>query len=203
MSDWTSSGRVESILSAYPDTRSAVMPLLYVAMAEHGHLTDNAIRQVATLVGMSSAQVSSVATFYTMFKRHQVGRYLVSVCTSVSCALLGAKDVLHAIEDETGVPAGETGSDGTYSVEHVECIGACGGAPALQVNYELVEGVEPDKARRLVRWLNEGEPPAVNGDEMQALFGGRRSFDWGPAETTGSSQPIPALEQLGTAGEPE
>ena len=101
------------------------------------------------------------------------------------------------------MPAGETDPDGRYSVEHVECIGACGGAPAVQVNYELVEGVEPDKARELVRWLAEAEPPAVNGDEMQALFGGQRSFDWGPAETTGAARPVPSLGALGTAGDSE
>ena len=198
---WTSQPRVEKILAAYPDKRSAVMPLLYMAMAEYGHLTDDAIREVAELVGMTSVQVSSVATFYTMYKREDVGKYLLSVCTSISCAILKAKDVLHAMEDETGVPAGETDPDGLFSIEHVECIGACGGAPALQVNYELVEGVQPDKARELVQWLRNAAPGTVNGDEMQALFGGQRSFDWGPSEPYGAGQPVPALEALGTIGE--
>ncbi len=200
---WTSNPRVADILGAYPDQRSAVMPLLYLAMAEYGYLSDTAIREVADLLGMKSAQVSSVATFYTMYKREKVGQYLVSVCTSVSCLLLEARDVLHAIEDETGVPAGETDADGQFSVEHVECIGACGGAPALQVNYELVEGVGAEKARELVRWLKEAQPATVNGDEMQALFGGQRSFEWGPAESTGAARPVPALGRFGTAGEPE
>ena len=201
MSDWTTGPRVEAILSAYPDKKSAVMPLLYVAMAEHGHLTDSAIREVAGLVGLTSVQVSAVASFYTMFKREELGEYLVSVCTSISCSLLGGGDVLHAIEDETGVPAGETDADKRFSVEHVECIGACGGAPAVQVNYELVEGVTDERARALIQWLVEADPSVVNGDEMQALFGGQRSFDWGPPEPAGASQPVPALEQLGTIGE--
>src|SRR5690606_34607151 len=105
-------------------------------------------------------------------------RYLVSVCTSISCMLLGSDDVLHAIEDEAGVPAGETDEEGTLSVEHVECIGACGGAPALQVNYEMIEGVTPDKGRELVRWLRDTSPAVLDTDEVQELFGGRRSFDW-------------------------
>ena len=201
MSAWTSHPRVEQILEAYPDKKSAVMPLLYMAMAEYGHLTDEAVREVAELVGMTSVQVSSVATFYTMYKRAKVGEYLMSVCTSISCALLDAKSVLHAIEDETDVPAGETGTDGYFSVEHVECIGACGGAPAVQVNYELIEGVAPDKARELVRWLRDAEPQSVTSDEMQALFGGQRSFDWGPNEPLGARGPFPALEILGTIGE--
>jgi NADH-quinone oxidoreductase E subunit len=198
---WTTSDRVEKILASYPDEKSAVMPLLYLAMAEHGYLPDDAIRQVAGLVGMTSVQVSAVATFYTMYKREEVGRYLLSVCTSISCALLGGNDVLHAVEDETGVPAGETDAENTFSVEHVECIGACGGAPAVQVNYELIEGLGVEKARELVRWLRDGTPGVVNGDEMQTLFGGRRSFDWGPADPAGAARPIPALESLGTIGD--
>jgi NADH-quinone oxidoreductase E subunit len=185
-------------LDRYPDRKSAVMPLLYMAMAEYGYLTDEAVREVAGLVGMTSVQVSSVATFYTMFKREEVGQYLLSVCTSVSCALLDAGATLHAIEDETGVPAGETDSDKRFSVEHVECLGACGGAPAVQVNYELIEGLGPDKARELVNWLREASPGSINGDEMQTLFGGRRSFDWGPAEPSSAARPVPALGSLGT-----
>ena len=198
---WTSNPRVEQVLNTYPDRRSAVMPLLYMAMAEYGHLTDEGMREVAELVGMTSAQVSSVATFYTMYKREELGKYLVSVCTSISCALLDAKGVLHAIEDETGVPAGETDTDRLFSVEHVECLGACGGAPAVQVNYELIEGVQPDKARELVHWLRDAAPGTVTGDEMQALFGGQRSFDWGPSEPDGADRAVPALGALGTIGD--
>jgi len=200
---WTANPRVERILSSYPDRRSAVMPLLYMAMAEYGYLTDEAIREVASLVGMTSVQVSSVATFYTMYKREEVGKYLLSVCTSISCSLLGGKDVLHAVEDETGVPAGETGIGGDFSVEHVECIGACGGAPAVQVNYELIEGLGVNKARDLVRWLRDAAPEMVRGDEMQALFGGQQSFDWGPPEAAGAGGPVPTLDLIGTIGESE
>lgn len=201
MSDWTTSERVEKILAAYPDRRSAVMPLLYMASLEYGHTTDEAMREVAELTGLTPAQVQAVASFYTMYKRHGVGRYLISVCTSISCMLLDADDVLAAIEDESGTPDGETSDDGTFTVEHVECIGACGGAPAVQVNYELVEGVQPDQARALCRWLRDGRPDVVLADEMQELFGGRRSFDWGPKETQGAIAALPAFEPYGTSGE--
>ncbi len=197
MSEWMHSERVAEIVGSYPDRRSAVMPLLYLAMKEHGYLTDDAIREIRELVGLTSAQVSAVASFYTMYKRQEIGQYLISVCTSVSCMLLGGNDVLYAVEDETGIPPGET--DGMFSVEHVECIGACGGAPAVQVNYELIEGVSPEQARALVEWLRTTTPEVVGGDEMQALFGGRRSFDWGPAEPKGAAGPVPALEHLGSA----
>ena len=114
--------------------------------------------------------------------------------------LLGGDDVLHAVEDESGVPHGETDEDGLLSVEHVECIGACGGAPAVQVNYELIEGVTPEKARDLVNWLRKARPEVVNADEMQSLFGGRRSFDWAIVETDGAVGPYPAFQPLGTVG---
>lgn len=192
--------RAKEIISRYPEKRSAVMPLLYLAMAEDGHLTDEGMEEVAEWCGITPAQVQAVASFYTMYKREKTGRYLVSCCTSISCMLLGGDQVLHAVEDESGVPHGETDDDGLISVEHVECIGACGGAPAVQVNYELIEGVSPEKGRELVRWLKSARPEVVNTDEMQGLFGGRRSFDWAIREEHGAVGPYPAFQPLGTTG---
>jgi NADH-quinone oxidoreductase subunit E len=194
------SERARDIISRYPEKRSAVMPLLYLAMAEEGHLTIEGMEEVAGWTGITPAQVQAVASFYTMYKRERTGDYLVSCCTSISCMLLGGDDVLHAVEDESGVPHGETDQEGHLSVEHVECIGACGGAPAVQVNYELIEGVTPEKARELVRWLQSARPSVVNTDEMQQLFGGRRSFDWAIAESGGAVGPYPAFQPLGTFG---
>jgi NADH:ubiquinone oxidoreductase subunit E len=191
----------QQLLGRYPDRRSGVMPLLYMVSRAEGHVSDEGMRQVAELTGLTPAQVQSVASFYTMFKRDDTGKYLLSVCTSISCFLLGADDVLGAVADETGVPDGETGIDGMFSVEHAECIGACGGAPAVQVNYELVEGVTVDKARALCRWLRDGRPDPVLSDEMQQLFGGPRSFDWGPPERRGAAGPYPAFAPYGTVEE--
>ena len=190
--------RAKEIITRYPEKRSAVMPLLYLAMAEDGHLTDAGIEEVAEWVDLTPAQVHAVASFYTMYKRERTGKYLISCCTSISCMLLGGDDVLHAIEDESGVPHGETDPDGVLSVEHVECIGACGGAVAVQVNYELIEGISPDKGRELVRWLKKATPAVVNSDEMQELFGGVRSFDWGIRDEDGAVGPYPAFEPHGT-----
>ena len=192
--------RARWLLGRYPQRRSAVMPLLYLAMLEHGHLSDEAQRQVGELCGVSSAQVQAVSSFYTMYKRDEVGRYLVSVCTSISCFLLGADDVLAAVEEITGAHDGERCPDGLFSVEHVECLGACGGAPAVQVNYEMVEGVGPDQARRLCEWLGADLPVVVHGDEMQSRFGGQRSFDWGPEDPEGAVAPVPAFGPYGSSG---
>jgi NADH-quinone oxidoreductase subunit E len=203
MSSWTPEleERARLLVSRYPEPRSAMGPLLYLAMRHDGHLTEEGMRRVAELTGTSPAQVRGVATFYTMYKLSPPGRYLISVCTSISCHLLRGREVLAAVEEETGVVDGHTGEDGLLSVEHVECIGACAGAPALQVNYELVEGVTPDSARALCRWLREERPDVVLSDDVQERFGGQRSFDWGPAESVGAVGPIPAFEPYGTAGE--
>lgn len=200
MSRWSEAtgDRARAIVARYPDRRSAVMPLLYLAMAEEGYLTDEGMAEVADWTGITPAQVQAVASFYTMYKRERTGKYLVSCCTSLSCMLLGGDDVLHAVEAESGVPHGETDEDGVISVEHVECIGACGGAPAVQVNYELIEGVTPEKARELVQWLRKANPEAINTDEMQELFGGPRSFDWAIREDDSAVGPYPAFQPLGT-----
>ena len=193
--------RAAALVKRYPEKRSAVMPLLYLSMQESsGEITDDGMRRVSELTGVTPAQVQSVASFYTMYKRH-TGDYLVSVCASISCHLLGGEEVLDAVADETGVPAGETGSDGQFTVERVECIGACGGAPAVQVNYELVEGLTPETARKLCGWLRDGRPATVLSDEMQELFGGQKSFEWGPPERAGALGPVPAFEPYGTVGE--
>jgi NADH-quinone oxidoreductase subunit E len=176
------------------------MPLLYLAMAEAGHLTEEGMEEVARWCGITPAQVYAVATFYTMYKREPVGRYLISCCTSISCMLLGSDQVLEVIEDISGVPHGETDEEGLISVEHVECIGACGGAPAVQVNYELIEGVTPQRAQELVEWLRAARPEVVKSDEMQQLFGSQRSFDWAIREEEGALGPIPAFGPLGTVG---
>ena len=150
ISEWSedSQRRAAKVLSQYPEKRSAVMPLLYISMIENQYVTEEGMRQVGVLTGMSPAQVQSVASFYTMYKRQPVGKYLVGVCTSISCILRGADEVLAAIEDESGVPDGETGGDGILSVEHVECNGACGGAP---VPTSVHSGATPPSAR-VVPW---------------------------------------------------
>ena len=201
INEWSegSQSLAREILGRYPEKRSAVMPLLYVSMIEHGYVTAEGMKVVGALTGLTGAQVQAVASFYSMYKREELGEYLISVCTSISCFLLGADDVLAAVEDETGVPDGETGGDGKFTVEHVECNGACGGAPVVLVNYEMVEGVTPDKARELVKWLRDGGPDVISTEEMQQLFGGRKSFDWGVRETEGAVLPVPAFGPYGSS----
>jgi len=189
----------EAIIDSYPEVRSAVMPLLYIASLEHDYASDEAMREVASLTGITPVQLQSVASFYTMFRRDNPGDYLVSVCTSIACFLRDADDVLEAIEDAIAGASGETTSDGLITVEHVECIGACGGAPAVQVNYETIEGLTPEMATGLIKWLTDTKPEVVLADEMQQLFGGQQSFNWGPRESEGAFRPVPAFGPLGSA----
>ncbi len=203
MSRWSAEtqDRARAIVARYPQRRSAAMPLLYLAMLEEGYVSDEGMRQVAEWTGLTPAQVQAVASFYTMFKRRPPGRYLISVCASISCHLLNAAEVLAAIEEETGVAVGETGDDDLFSVERVECIGACGGAVALQVNYELVEGMSPDRAREMCRWLRQERPDLIRSDVLQERFGGQRSFEWGAEEREGAVAPVPAFGPYGSAAE--
>jgi NADH-quinone oxidoreductase subunit E len=203
MNRWTPElqKRAQALLGRYPERRSALMPLLHLAMVQDGYLTEEGMREVAAMVGLTPAQVRGVASFYSIYKLAPVGCYLLSVCCSISCHLLEAEAVMAAIEAETGVSAGETGADGLFSVEKVECLGACGGAPAIEVNYELVEGVGSEQARALCRWLREERPAVVVSDQMQDRFGGRRSFDRGPADPTGAVMAVPAFGPYGSVGE--
>ena len=201
ISNWSRENqeRAAALLATYPDKRSALMPLLYIASREHEFVSEAAMVEVAELVGITAAQVQSVASFYTMYKRQPVGDYLISVCTSITCHLLGGDAVLESVEEAAGASRGSTSEDGHFSVERAECIGACGGAPAVQVNYELIEGVSPDKAAALIQWLGDTAPTVVLADEMQQLFGGQRSFEWGPTETEGATAPVPAFGPYGSS----
>lgn len=123
------------IIGRYPRARSATIPLLHLAQEQDGHVTHDAIRHIAELVGATSAEVLGTCTFYEMFKMEPVGRYLVNICGTMSCALMGAHDLLHHAEERLGVKVGGTTADGLITLEHAECQAACTEAPTLQVNY--------------------------------------------------------------------
>jgi NADH-quinone oxidoreductase subunit E len=156
------------LLDRYPTKRSALMSLLYLAQAEQGFVSRGAMREIASMLELTAAQVAAVATFYTMFKRGPAGRWLVSVCTQPPCYLAGAQRVMERLERELGVRCGETSSDGAITLESVECLCICDGAPVVQVNYEFYERLTEDGAAELVAKLRAGEPPPpTRGDVPQ------------------------------------
>mgnify|MGYP003329194917 CR=1 FL=1 len=145
--------RANRIIDLYPQKRSALGPLLYLAQEKEGYIDDDSVIEISKLVGITEVQVRSVASFYTMYKQEPSGKYLLSVCKSISCEINNSKEVIDNIKEFTGLANNETDIESTFTFEEVECIGACGGAPAVQVNYETVEGVTPTKALELCKYL--------------------------------------------------
>lgn len=141
------------IIGRYPVAKSAVIPLCHLAQSQDGHLTDDAMAHIAELTGVAPAEVAGTASFYEMFKRHPCGRYLINVCTSISCHLMGGDELLHHAEQTLGVKAGATTSDGLFTLEGYECQAACTEAPALQVNYRYFHQVTHDDFDTLVEDL--------------------------------------------------
>ncbi|HKK08709.1 MAG TPA: NAD(P)H-dependent oxidoreductase subunit E [Gemmatimonadota bacterium] len=147
--------RLEKVLSRYPSKRPALLPLLGYAQERNGWVSGRAMQEIAEALDLTPAYVHSVATFYTMYNRRPVGRYLVQVCTNISCHLNRGEEVLERFLEETGTRPGETSEDGLFTVMEVECLGACGFATVVQVNDEYVENVSPDAVAGIVSDLRE------------------------------------------------
>ncbi len=146
----------KEIIGRYPKKKSALIPLVHLSQEQNGYVTDEAMRHIAELVEVTPAEVLGTASFYEMFKFEPVGKYVVNVCTTLSCALLGADDLLHHAEQRLGVKAGGTTDDGLITLEPAECQAACTEAPCLQVNYRHQYRVTADDFDRLVDDLRSG-----------------------------------------------
>ncbi len=133
--------RINEHLAKYPDKRSAVMPLLYIAQEEYGWVNDEGIAEVAQLCDMDATQVKSIAGFYTMYSEKPKGKYWLQVCTDLACALRGADELHHELLHELGIEEGGTTEDGMFTAEHVMCLAGCDRAPMLQCNFHFVEAV--------------------------------------------------------------
>jgi NADH-quinone oxidoreductase E subunit len=146
--------RIRKIAAKYPQRRSALMPALRLAQEAHGGwLPPGALREVADALDLTPAEVEAVATFYDMFNLEPVGRHLVEVCTNLSCALAGAKQVVDALEVELGIPPGETSDDGEVTFRLIECAGGCGYAPVVVVDHWYREPTRPEDVPGLVEEL--------------------------------------------------
>jgi NADH-quinone oxidoreductase subunit E len=149
------------LIARYPagHERSALLPLLHLVQSEQGHVTPDGIAFCADVLGITKAQVSAVATFYTMFKRKPTGEYLVSVCTNTLCGMLGGDEIFAALKEQLGVGNNETTPDGQITLEHAECLAACDYAPVVTVNYEFFDNQTVGSARNIVSQLQSGERP--------------------------------------------
>lgn len=141
---------IEAILAKYPNKRSAVMPLLYVAQAEYGYCDENAMREVAELTALDPTEVKSIVGFYTMFFEEKTGQYVIEVCDDLPCALRGADEFVHHCEQKLGIRTGQTTLDGKFTLRTVMCIAACNRAPVAQVNREYRYSLTPESFDKLV-----------------------------------------------------
>ena len=145
--------RFEKILSRYPNKRAALLPALGLAQEVRGHVSSESMDRVAELLELSPAYVRGVTTFYTMYNKRPVGRYLVQVCTNISCNLCGADEVMEAFLRYTDTEQGETSDDGNFTVIEAECLAACGFPTCVQINSRYYENVTPAEVPKIIEHL--------------------------------------------------
>ncbi|MET9776834.1 NADH-quinone oxidoreductase subunit NuoE [Streptomyces sp. NPDC006367] len=144
------------IIARYPDSRSALLPMLHLVQSEEGHVTRTGMRFCADVLGLTTAEVTAVATFYTMYRRGPSGDYQVGVCTNTLCAVMGGDAIFESLQEHLGVGNGGTTEDGKVTLEHIECNAACDYAPVVMVNWEFFDNQTPESVRRLVDDLRAG-----------------------------------------------
>lgn len=149
--------RARETIALYPQTRSALIPLLHLAQEQDGWLTPDGIGHVAELLDLTPAEVYGTASFYDMFFTEPVGKHLVSICTNIACLLNGGYELLEHAEQSLGVKAGATTPDGEFTLEEVECIALCGNAPCLAVNWRFFGDVTPTRFDELAAGLRAGQ----------------------------------------------
>jgi NADH-quinone oxidoreductase subunit E len=141
----------------YPQSRSALLPMLHLVQSAEGTVTPDGIALCADVLDLTTAEVAAVATFYTMYKRHKVGRYHVGVCTNTMCAVLGGDAIWAALSERLGVGHDEVTADGTISLERIECQAACTHAPVMTANWEFLDDMDVPRALEVVERLRAGE----------------------------------------------
>ena len=157
--------RFDQVVERYPPDRrrSAVLPALFLVQQQQGYVTVNGIRHVAKLLGITRADVEDVVSYYTMFYTRPVGRFVLSVCRTLSCALNGAERVTEAICDQLHIAPGQTDASGTFTLIEVECLGACDRAPVIMVNDSWQENQTPETVRRLLSELRTRGESSLTG----------------------------------------
>ncbi|WP_373302372.1 MULTISPECIES: NADH-quinone oxidoreductase subunit NuoE [Streptomyces aurantiacus group] len=184
------------VIARYPDSRSALLPLLHLVQSEEGHVTRTGMQFCADMLDLTTAEVTAVATFYTMYRRKPSGDYQVGVCTNTLCAVMGGDAIFEALQDHLGVGNGETTDDGKVTLEHIECNAACDFAPVVMVNWEFFDNQTVQTAKRLVDDLRAGaqvEPtrgaPMCTFKETARVLAGFPDERPGAVEAGGSAGP--------------
>ena len=184
---------MRSIAARYPQARSALLPMLHLVQSVDGRVSPAGVQACADVLGITTAQVSGVATFYTMYRRRPAGTHHVGVCTTALCAVMGGDQLLDRVCDRLGIHEGETTADGAFSLERIECNAACDFAPVMTVNWEFMDNMTPDSARQMLDALAEGE--AVSSTR------GAQITSWREAERVLAGFPDGRADEGPTAGE--
>ncbi|KIF68510.1 NADH dehydrogenase [Streptomyces sp. AcH 505] len=186
----------KEIIARYPGSRSALLPLLHLVQSEEGYVSRTGMAFCADQLGLTTAEVTAVATFYTMYRRKPSGDYQVGVCTNTLCAVMGGDAIFDELKQHLGVGNDETTEDGKVTLEHIECNAACDFAPVVMVNWEFFDNQTPDSAKQLVDDLREGRPvaptrgaPLCTYKETARILAGFPDERPGAVEATGGAGP--------------
>jgi NADH-quinone oxidoreductase subunit E len=202
--DASTYAELREIAGRYPRQRSALLPMLHLVQSVDGHVTPSGIEACANVLGLTAAEVSAVATFYTMYKRRPLGDYHVGVCTNTLCAVLGGDVIFERLQEHLGIGNDETTEDGAITLEHIECNAACDYAPVVMVNWEFFDNQTPESAMRLVDDLRARRPvTATRGATVGTWRDAERvlaGFPDGKADEGPAAGP-PTLEGLRLARE--
>ncbi len=156
--------RIVDLLPRYPDKRSATLAALRIAQEEKGYITDDAMSDIGVLLEQTPVQVYEVATFYTLFNMWPVGKFHIQVCRTLSCALVGAENVVAYLERKLGITAGQTTADGLFTFKKVECLAGCGAGPMMQINDDYYEYLTTEKIDRILDDLKrDGKSSLASG----------------------------------------
>ncbi|NUR67961.1 MAG: NADH-quinone oxidoreductase subunit NuoE [Streptomyces sp.] len=184
------------VIARYPDSRSALLPLLHLVQAEEGHVTRTGMQFCADVLGLTTAEVTAVATFYTMYRRRPSGDYQVGVCTNTLCAVMGGDAIFESLQEHLGVGNGGTTEDGKVTLEHIECNAACDFAPVVMVNWEFFDNQTPESAKALVDDLIAGREvrptrgaPICTYKETARILAGFADPREGAVEASGGAGP--------------
>ena len=158
---------IDEILGRYPVRRSALLPLLHLAQAEEGYVSEAAMKEIAGILRLTPPQVYEVVTFYTMLSLKPLGKFHIQVCKSLMCALVGSDTLLGWLQARLGIKPGETTPDGLFTLSAVECLASCGTGPMMQVNDDYYERITEDKLDRILADLKrDGTSPLKSGPFM-------------------------------------
>jgi len=162
--DETTIAELKELAGRYPQARSALLPMLHLVQSVDGRVSPRGIEVCADILGISTAQVSGVATFYTMYKRRPVGKHHVGVCTTALCAVMGGDILLERAKKRLGIDEGQVTADGQVSLERLECNAACDFAPVIMVNWEFFDNMSPDTTDELLdKLMNDEEVSSPRG----------------------------------------